>query len=380
MRTGRALAIALTTTLVLAACGGGDGTSTQDDDTSTQNDVTTTSAFVTTSTTSVPPTTAAQPDTPPDLGTKPVVTTPGGDPPTEIVTIDIVVGDGEEAVEGSVVSVHYVGVRYSDGIQFDASWDRAAPFEFVIGAGQVIRGWDEGVAGMRVGGRRELVIPAEFAYGDRSPSEAIPPGSALIFVVDLLDIVPPFPDPQINADGSVTLANQGGEFEGNLPWNSDRAGPGLFAGDEIAEGFPDTEGVQIFLTFNIEGVEIPEGQAIASAVLSSRAMAAAGTPFDDLGPLIASPVRFETFPPTPEEREPIGPEVACVPDLEAQLLTCDVAAAMAELIDGEGTLVSFRLRFALPSDQDGQPDVAVFFFRDPNLNERGIFTLDIVFG
>ena len=170
---------------------------------------------------------------------------------------DLVVGEGEEAVSGSLVSVHYVGVRYSDGVQFDASWDRSTPFEFLLGGGQVIRGWDEGVAGMRVGGRRELWIPADFAYGDRSPSEAIPAGSALIFVVDLLDIVPPFPDPQVNADGSVTLANQGGEFEGNLPWNSEGAGPGLFAGDEIAEGFLDTEGVQIFLTFNIEAVGIP---------------------------------------------------------------------------------------------------------------------------
>jgi peptidylprolyl isomerase len=119
---------------------------------------------------------------------KPVVSVPGTDPPTELVIIDDVVGEGGEATPGSTVSVHYVGVAWSTGKQFDASWDRLEPFRFGLGARQVIAGWDEGVAGMKVGGRRTLHIPPHLGYGARGAGGAIKPNETLIFVVDLLDV------------------------------------------------------------------------------------------------------------------------------------------------------------------------------------------------
>lgn len=119
---------------------------------------------------------------------KPEVDFPEGLPPTELQIVDIVEGDGPEARPGHTVDVHYVGVAYSTGEEFDASWNRGQPLRFSLGAGQVIAGWDQGVAGMRVGGRRKLVIPPHLAYGDRSPSPAIKPGETLIFVVDLVGV------------------------------------------------------------------------------------------------------------------------------------------------------------------------------------------------
>jgi peptidylprolyl isomerase len=119
---------------------------------------------------------------------KPAVTVPAGPPPTELTVTDLVEGTGPEAVPGQTVSVQYVGVSYSNGKQFDASWDRGQPFSFPLGGGQVIKGWDQGVAGMRVGGRRELVIPPHLGYGDRGAGGVIRPGETLIFVVDLLDV------------------------------------------------------------------------------------------------------------------------------------------------------------------------------------------------
>jgi len=99
---------------------------------------------------------------------------------------DIAVGDGPEAVPGQTVTVHYVGVAHSTGEEFDASWNRGAPFRFPLGAGRVIGGWDKGVAGMKVGGRRKLVIPPHLGYGDRGAGGVIKPGETLVFVVDLL--------------------------------------------------------------------------------------------------------------------------------------------------------------------------------------------------
>ncbi len=119
---------------------------------------------------------------------KPVVDFPEGEAPTELEITDITVGDGDEARPGQQVVVHYVGVAFSTGEEFDASWNRNAPFEFPLGAGRVIAGWDQGVAGMRVGGRRRLTIPAKLGYGDRGAGAAIRPGETLIFVVDLLSI------------------------------------------------------------------------------------------------------------------------------------------------------------------------------------------------
>jgi peptidylprolyl isomerase len=119
---------------------------------------------------------------------KPVVSVPAGEPPADLEIVDLTVGDGEEARAGQTVSVHYVGVAYSTGKEFDSSWNRRQPFDFRLGAGQVIAGWDRGVAGMRVGGRRQLTIPARLAYGDRGAGGVIKPGETLIFVVDLLGV------------------------------------------------------------------------------------------------------------------------------------------------------------------------------------------------
>jgi peptidylprolyl isomerase len=119
---------------------------------------------------------------------KPEVDFPGGDAPTELVTTDLVEGEGDEAVPGRTAVVHYVGVAFSTGEEFDASWSRGEPFAFPLGAGQVIAGWDRGVAGMKVGGRRHLLIPPELGYGERGAGQVIAPGESLIFVVDLLDV------------------------------------------------------------------------------------------------------------------------------------------------------------------------------------------------
>ncbi|SFB73392.1 peptidylprolyl isomerase [Nocardioides terrae] len=108
-------------------------------------------------------------------------------PPTDLVIKDITEGDGEEAVAGRTVSVHYVGVALSSGEEFDASYNRGAPFQFPLGAGRVIAGWDQGVQGMKVGGRRQLVIPPHLGYGNRDLG-VIKPNETLIFVVDLLGV------------------------------------------------------------------------------------------------------------------------------------------------------------------------------------------------
>ncbi|MEU7904619.1 FKBP-type peptidyl-prolyl cis-trans isomerase [Actinoplanes sp. NPDC049118] len=111
-----------------------------------------------------------------------------GAPPAELVVEDITVGDGDEAKPGHRVNVHYVGVAFSTGKEFDASYNRGQPFDFLLGDGQVIGGWDQGVAGMRVGGRRKLTIPPHLGYGSRGASGAIKPNETLIFVVDLLGV------------------------------------------------------------------------------------------------------------------------------------------------------------------------------------------------
>jgi len=119
---------------------------------------------------------------------KPDVTVPDTAPPSGLVITDDVVGDGDEAASGHDVTVHYVGVSWSTGRQFDASWDRMEPFRFGLGAGQVIKGWDQGVAGMKVGGRRTLHIPPQLGYGAQGAGGVIAPNETLIFVVDLLGV------------------------------------------------------------------------------------------------------------------------------------------------------------------------------------------------
>jgi peptidylprolyl isomerase len=119
---------------------------------------------------------------------KPEIDFPGGEPPAELEITDVWEGDGAEANAGDMVKVHYVGVAYSTGEEFDASWSRGTPFEFRLGVGQVIAGWDQGVQGMKVGGRRQLIIPPGLAYGDRGAGRAIAPGETLIFVCDLVSV------------------------------------------------------------------------------------------------------------------------------------------------------------------------------------------------
>jgi peptidylprolyl isomerase len=119
---------------------------------------------------------------------KPVVDIPAGDPPAELQVEDLEVGDGAEAVAGHGVSVQYVGVAWSNGKQFDSSWDRNEPFQFGLGRGEVISGWDQGVAGMKIGGRRRITIPPHLGYGDRGAAGVIRGGETLVFVVDLLAV------------------------------------------------------------------------------------------------------------------------------------------------------------------------------------------------
>jgi peptidylprolyl isomerase len=124
-----------------------------------------------------------------DLKSEPTIPKPSGNPPAKLVKKDIVKGKGPKAKAGDLISVQYTGVSYSTGEKFDASWDRGAePFQFPLGAGQVIVGWDKGVPGMRVGGRRELIIPPDQAYGPQGSPPAIGPNETLIFVVDLVKI------------------------------------------------------------------------------------------------------------------------------------------------------------------------------------------------
>ena len=119
---------------------------------------------------------------------KPEIDKPEGDIPFELGIDDLVEGEGDEAVAGTKATVHYVGVSFLTGEEFDASWNRGQPFEFKLGAGQVIPGWDQGVQGMKVGGRRKLTIPSAMAYGARGAGGVIKPHEPLVFVVDLLAV------------------------------------------------------------------------------------------------------------------------------------------------------------------------------------------------
>ena len=119
---------------------------------------------------------------------KPEIDFHEGPPPTDLEVIELTEGDGAEASAGNTVSVHYVGVALSTGEEFDASWNRGSPLDFRLGVGQVISGWDQGVQGMKVGGRRRLVIPPHLAYGERGAGGVIGPNETLIFVVDLLEV------------------------------------------------------------------------------------------------------------------------------------------------------------------------------------------------
>jgi peptidylprolyl isomerase len=174
----RGLPVALAAAALFTGCGGSSGSSTigVGDENGTAN-----AAVEHTPT----PTTGTTPTSGP-LSTEPTITPPKGTAPKTLVTKEIVKGTGAEAKAGDSVTVNYVGALYSNGKVFDASWKRNEPFTFPLGQGQVIKGWDQGVAGMRVGGRRELIIPAELAYGKPGRPPTIPPSAPLIFIVDLL--------------------------------------------------------------------------------------------------------------------------------------------------------------------------------------------------
>jgi peptidylprolyl isomerase len=120
--------------------------------------------------------------------TKPTVEVPDGEPPAELEIEDLVEGEGAEAQPGDTLNVQYVGVNYSNGEEFDTSWDTGEPFPVQLGAGAVIPGWDEGLVGMKEGGRRQLIIPPELAYGRQGQPPDIPPNETLIFVIDLVEL------------------------------------------------------------------------------------------------------------------------------------------------------------------------------------------------
>ncbi|MEM7094343.1 MAG: FKBP-type peptidyl-prolyl cis-trans isomerase [Actinomycetota bacterium] len=170
-RTALAALLLTVVALVASACGGSDGPS----------DVTSEELF-------------AAGDDALDLSVKPPVDAAYLVPVDELIVTDLVVGDGDVAESGSSVSMQYVGVLADGGTEFDASWNRGQPLSFDLDTGRVIPGWDEGIQGMQVGGRRVLQIPAAQAYGDASPSPAIPSNSDLVFIVDLISVSPP-PEP-----------------------------------------------------------------------------------------------------------------------------------------------------------------------------------------
>ena len=179
---GRVIALLTVTALGLGACGDDEG-----------GDAGLVPAIPAETPTQTTPATAASTGKPfkpnsikvsEDTSEKPTITKPSGDPPTKLVKKDIVVGKGAAAAAGDDLSMHYLGALF-DGEQFEVSWDAGKPFDFTLGEGRVIQGWDEGIAGMKAGGRRLLVIPAEKAYGAEGQGN-IPPDATLIFVVDLL--------------------------------------------------------------------------------------------------------------------------------------------------------------------------------------------------
>lgn len=185
-RTSRAfIALTVSSTLLFAACGGDDSSSTTEAPSSTEASATT---------------------DPADLIDEPTVSLPA-EMPTELVITDITEGDGEAAVEGSTVYVYYVGVLSKDGKRFDGNFG-SDPYAVTLGAGAVIDGWDQGLIGIKAGGRRQLDIPADLAYGSAGSGDAIPPDSAISFIVDAVAIVPPIDPadaPEISIEGAENV-------------------------------------------------------------------------------------------------------------------------------------------------------------------------------
>ncbi len=192
------IALLAAAALGIAACGDSNKTTSTPaatvpaaTDTVTTPNVTVQTPPATTTATATTPTATATTPKPSksiskDLKSKPAIPKPTGKAPKTLVVKDIVTGKGATAKAGDAVTVQYVGVDFKTGEQFDASWDRGQPFQFQLGAQMVIPGWDQGVAGMKVGGRRELVIPPDLAYGPQGQPPAIAPNATLVFVVDLV--------------------------------------------------------------------------------------------------------------------------------------------------------------------------------------------------
>lgn len=161
------LTIALCAALAMAGCGGGSDSSSESTAASSESPA---------------------PEAAGGEKTKPAVTVPKGAPPKQLEVEELEEGSGAEAKSGDEVTVQYVGVNYKNGKEFDSSWSRNEPFAFTLGAGEVIPGWDQGVEGMKIGGRRELIIPPELAYGEAGAPPAIAPNETLVFVIDLLEV------------------------------------------------------------------------------------------------------------------------------------------------------------------------------------------------
>ena len=188
----RLLALAVAAALGLAGCGGGDGGDNTADIPSGDEPAAPSTTTATTTEAEAKPSGPSKPlpPTPGEkkLGKKPPIDKPKGDPPAKLVKRDIVKGKGAVAKDGKTLRMQYVGIAFSTGEEFDASWGRGEPFEFELGAGMVIPGWDEGIEGMRVGGRRQLVIPPDLAYGAEGQPPSIGPNETLVFDVDLLGV------------------------------------------------------------------------------------------------------------------------------------------------------------------------------------------------
>lgn len=167
MRTGRIIALVAAAVVALAGCGSSQKAGSSE------------------------PGSVSLPAESTDINVKPVIPKPEGEPPVGLQARDVVQGNGATAESGDQVTVDYVGVSWSTGEQFDASWDNGRPFPFRLGAGEVIPGWDQGVSGMRVGGRRQLVIPPDLAYGPQGRPPVIGPNETLVFVVDLKKVKKP---------------------------------------------------------------------------------------------------------------------------------------------------------------------------------------------
>lgn len=169
---GMLLTIALCAALAAAGCGGSDSSSSSSSGAETSE-----------------ATTAYKWSPPGKFGTEPELVAPGGAPPKKLESKDLIAGNGAVAKAGDQISVQYSGANFKTGEEFDSSWSRnAEPFPFTLGEGLVIPGWEQGIVGMKVGGRRELIIPPELGYGPAGSPPTIPPNETLVFVVDLLEV------------------------------------------------------------------------------------------------------------------------------------------------------------------------------------------------